>query len=38
MGLTLSATVDTPSGPSIVVSAFVLFLAASAVTGLRREA
>ncbi len=38
IGLTLSATVDTPSGPSIVVSAFVLFLAATATTGLRREA
>lgn len=38
IGLTLSATVDTPSGPSIVVSAFVLFLAATVATGLRREA
>jgi zinc transport system permease protein len=38
IGLTLSATVDTPSGPSIVVAAFALFLAVSLATGLRRAA
>jgi zinc transport system permease protein len=38
IGLTLSATIDTPSGPSIVVAAFALFLAVSLVAGLWREA
>ncbi len=38
IGLTLSATIDTPSGPSIVVAAFALFLAVTLMAGLRREA
>jgi zinc transport system permease protein len=38
LGLMLSFAADTPSGPSIVVSAFMLFLAASAVNALRGEA
>jgi zinc transport system permease protein len=38
IGLTLSATVDTPSGPSIVAAAFALFLLVTLTMGLRREA
>jgi zinc transport system permease protein len=38
IGLTLSATVDTPSGPSIVAAAFALFLVATLAAGLRRPA
>jgi zinc transport system permease protein len=38
VGLTLSATVDTPSGPSIVVAAFALFLGVTLGAGLRRAA
>lgn len=38
VGLALSATVDTPSGPSIVVSAFAFFLVVTLATALRREA
>lgn len=37
-GLALSAFADTPSGPSIVLAEFVLFLATSLATGLRSEA
>ena len=37
-GLALSAFADTPSGPSIVLAEFVLFLATSFATGLRSEA
>lgn len=38
LGLAASATIDTPSGPSIVVAAFALFLAVTAGAGLRRAA
>ena len=37
-GLTLSLWADTPSGPSIVVAGFVLFLCATLAAGLRRTA
>ena len=37
LGLALSLVLDTPSGPSIVVAAFALFLAATAAMGLRRQ-
>ena len=36
-GLALSLYADTPSGPSIVVAAFALFLATALAAGLRGE-
>ena len=38
IGLAASATVDTPSGPSIVATAFALFLSVNLMAGLRRAA
>ena len=38
IGLAASATVDTPSGPSIVAAAFALFLTVTFLGGLRRAA
>lgn len=38
IGLALSAFADTPSGPSIVLAEFALFLAVTGAAGLRREA